>query len=469
MALMRPHRALVAAVLLAALVGSAATAASATTPTVPGAPQSVKAVPGPTTTTTGPLVVSFTAPANTGGSAITSFTAACTSTNGGVAHTATGTASPLTVANLTTGKTYTCTVRARNSIGTGPASAASAAVGVGTPGPPTIMSAVNDAASTMRVTFVAPPNNGSQITGYTTLCTSSDGGAAATKTSLLSPAVVTGLTTAKAYRCVTRAASARGPGLWSNVSLPVRLSTPGTAPNSIAALGDSLSVGWNSCGSVGSCPAASWSIGTTVDSHYQRILAVNSSISGNASALATPGVPMYSLLSQANAAVGLGSQYITILMGTNDVCRPKESQMTSAATFQTQFKAAMDAITTGSPSTRVFVASIPDLKRIWTINKGNPSAITAWSSVLCKSMFANPASTAPADAARRDRVHQRIVDLNTVLANVCMQYANCKFDGNATFAHQWTPAEMSTIDYIHFASAGEASLAAFTYAAGYQW
>ena len=45
------------------------------------------------------------------------------STDGGVAGTRTGTASPIQVTNLTGGKNYHCRVRATNAIGTGPYSA----------------------------------------------------------------------------------------------------------------------------------------------------------------------------------------------------------------------------------------------------------------------------------------------------------------------------------------------------------
>jgi len=62
--------------------------------------------------------VSFTPPAFNGGAAITNYTV--TSSPGGL--TASGTASPLTVTGLTNGQTYSFTVTATNSAGTGPAS-----------------------------------------------------------------------------------------------------------------------------------------------------------------------------------------------------------------------------------------------------------------------------------------------------------------------------------------------------------
>jgi len=68
--------------------------------------------------------VTFTAPTNTGQSAITSYTV--TSSPGGV--TGTGASSPVTVSGLTNGTAYTFTVTATNATGTGPASAASNSV-----------------------------------------------------------------------------------------------------------------------------------------------------------------------------------------------------------------------------------------------------------------------------------------------------------------------------------------------------
>ena len=87
--------------------------------TVPGAPTGVSATPGNASAT-----VSFSAPSNTGGTVITSYTV--TSNPGGI--TATGTGSPITVSGLTNGTPYTFTVRATNSVGTGIASAASNSV-----------------------------------------------------------------------------------------------------------------------------------------------------------------------------------------------------------------------------------------------------------------------------------------------------------------------------------------------------
>ncbi|MBI4741105.1 MAG: DUF1566 domain-containing protein [Betaproteobacteria bacterium] len=72
----------------------------------------------------GQATIRFTPPANTGGSPITGYTASCMA-EGRPTRTATGTASPLTVRNLTGGVAYQCAVTATNGGGsTGTASAA---------------------------------------------------------------------------------------------------------------------------------------------------------------------------------------------------------------------------------------------------------------------------------------------------------------------------------------------------------
>src|SRR3984957_6539563 len=85
--------------------------------TLPGAPTIGTATAGNAQAT-----VSFTAPASTGGSAITSYTATCGS------QSVSGTASPITVTGLSNGTSYTCTVTASNAQGVSAPSAASNSV-----------------------------------------------------------------------------------------------------------------------------------------------------------------------------------------------------------------------------------------------------------------------------------------------------------------------------------------------------
>ena len=130
-------------------------------PTAPGAPTAVSAVAG-----NAQAVVNFTAPANNGGSVITSYTV--TSSPGNI--TASGAASPITVTGLTNGTAYTFTVTATNAIGTSVASSPSSSVtpsaGPSVPDAPTGVTATAKSLSAL-VSWTEPANGGSAITSYT--------------------------------------------------------------------------------------------------------------------------------------------------------------------------------------------------------------------------------------------------------------------------------------------------------------
>ncbi|MCW6010490.1 SGNH/GDSL hydrolase family protein [Micromonospora sp. CPCC 205371] len=244
-------------------------------------------------------------------------------------------------------------------------------------------------------------------------------------------------------------------------------------PSSIASLGDSITRAFNSCGFYVDCPSRSFSTGTTtsVNSHYQRILAANPAIAGRNHNDARSGATAADMAGQAATAVGQGVDYVTLLIGANDACASSEAGMTPVSTFRARIDSALGTLKSGLPQARVLVISIPDLKRLWEVGKGNALARGAWRLLnICQSMLANPTSTAAADNARRDRVRQRVIDYNTQLAAACAAYGpNCDFDGNAVFNYPFTLSQVSAWDYFHPNARGQAVLASVSYQAGFGW
>lgn len=244
-------------------------------------------------------------------------------------------------------------------------------------------------------------------------------------------------------------------------------------PSSMSSLGDSITRGFNACGWFVDCTDRSWSTGgySTVKSHYSRILAKNSAISGKNFNDAKSGAKMTDLNAQAQAAVNRGVQYVTILMGANDACTSSESTMTPVSTYRAQLDAALATLKNGLPNAAVFISSVPDIKRLWFIGKDSSSARNAWSGFkICQSMLANPQSTLQADVDRRNRVQQRVIDFNTQLAQACVAYgANCDFDGNAAFNYPFVLSQVSSWDYFHPNTSGQAVLASISYPAGFNW
>lgn len=242
-------------------------------------------------------------------------------------------------------------------------------------------------------------------------------------------------------------------------------------PNKMASLGDSITRAFNACGWFYDCTSRSWSTGSysTVNSHYLRIRAQNPSLVAYNDAVS--GAEMIDLNGQVQSAVSQGVDYVTILMGANDVCASSEAGMTPVSTFRSQLDTALATLKAGLPNAAVFIVSVPDVHRLWFIGKDSSSARNAWSGFdICQSMLANPQSTAQADVDRRARVRQRNIDFNTQLAQACTAYgANCDFDDNAVFNYPFVLSQVSTWDYFHPNTSGQKILAQVSYPAGFNW
>lgn len=243
-------------------------------------------------------------------------------------------------------------------------------------------------------------------------------------------------------------------------------------PASMASLGDSITRAFNACGWYSDCTGRSWSTGGASDgvsSHFERMRALDSKMS-TAHNDAETGADIADLPGQAAAAVSQNAGFVTVLIGANDACTSSESTMTSVADFAVRADAAFDILAADTRGVHVFVASIPDIHRLWEIGKDSSSARSAWSFFgICQSMLANPTSTAQADVDRRARVRQRVVDFNAVLEAECAEYVNCRWDGGAVFGYRFQFSQVSGWDYFHPNESGQAVLADVTWAATFDW
>lgn len=237
-------------------------------------------------------------------------------------------------------------------------------------------------------------------------------------------------------------------------------------PDSMAAIGDSITQAVDVCCFFGNWPGHSWSTGTApldgIASHYERIRARNPAIRGHRWNNAVSGARMADAPAQAHRTVDQGAQYVTILMGANDLCG-WDGTLTSAATVRAQFTETLAILRAGLPDARVFVASIPDLHQLWSILRTNPVAQVVWQAAgICPSMlnFFN----SPAD---RQAVIDRERELNRVLDEVCATWSRCRFDNYLTYNYDFTRDLVSRLDWFHPSLAGQATLAALTWRASW--
>jgi lysophospholipase L1-like esterase len=243
--------------------------------------------------------------------------------------------------------------------------------------------------------------------------------------------------------------------------------TPPGLPQSVAAAGDSITRGFDAtlfgC-FLADCPAYSWSTGTssTVSSHYSRIRAAQPGVPVTAANVARTGAKMAELDKQL-ASVGPAVQYVTVLMGANDVCTPSIAAMTPTATFETSFRTALTNFFRDHSSGYVFVSSIPNVYQLWNLLKGNRTATSTWRNFgICQSMLA-----ATNTEAQRQTVLAREKEFNGVLAAVCATFERCRWDGGAVFGYAFRTTDVSTVDYFHPSVTGQRTLAALSWEVGY--
>ena len=242
-------------------VGDSAASASVSAtidadPTAPGAPTAVTATADQTANT---ITISWTAPADDGGSAITGYTVTKHYMMNGTAATKdfSAAASPLTIPPagstdmLPEGVSFTFTVKAINSVGSGPASAASNAVTI-TPdvelAPPAAPAGLTATAGDAQVTLKWTASTDTSIIGYEYSDDGNAWAAIADSDATTSSHTVTGLTNGTAYTFHLRAVNAAGDGAASTANTVTPMAPivrPGVVTNLIATPGDTqVTLNW---------------------------------------------------------------------------------------------------------------------------------------------------------------------------------------------------------------------------------
>ncbi|WP_328326173.1 MULTISPECIES: SGNH/GDSL hydrolase family protein [unclassified Streptomyces] len=231
------------------------------------------------------------------------------------------------------------------------------------------------------------------------------------------------------------------------------------SPRSVAAVGDSITRGFDACSVLSDCPKVSWATGsdTRVHSLVSR-LGVKKGWND-----ARTGARMADVPAQITAAAAHRPELVTIMAGANDACRDSVSHMTPVDEFRTSFTTALKRLRTALPRSEVYVSSVPDLKRLWSQGRGNPLGKQVWKLGICASMLRDADAMDPAAVKRREAVRDRVVAYNTVLRDVCATDTHCRYDGGAVFGFRFTGAQLSPWDWFHPGRNGQERLAEIAY------
>ncbi|WP_335932206.1 SGNH/GDSL hydrolase family protein [Streptomyces sp. PTD5-9] len=236
------------------------------------------------------------------------------------------------------------------------------------------------------------------------------------------------------------------------------------SPKSVAAVGDSITRGFDACSVLTDCPEVSWATGTdgAVRSLAVRLLG-ESGAAARSWNHAETGARIAQLPEQMALAADRKPGLVTVMIGANDACRDSARQMTPVADFRASFETAMRRLRTGAPKAQVYVSSVPDLMRLWSTGRDNPLGKRIWQLGICRSMLGDPDDMGPAAVARRASVQERVVAYNAVLRDVCAKDARCRYDGGAVFAYPFTGAQLSPWDWFHPGRDGQARMAEIAY------
>lgn len=235
-------------------------------------------------------------------------------------------------------------------------------------------------------------------------------------------------------------------------------------PGSVAAVGDSITRGFDACSVLADCPEVSWATGSddAVRSLAVRLLGPSKAADRSWNH-AVSGSRMVQLPEQMALAAKERPELVTVMTGANDACRDSVRLMTPVEDFRASFEASMRQLRAGAPKAQVYVASVPDLKRLWSTGRVNELGKKIWQLGICQSMLAGADDLGPAAVARRDAVRERVVAYNGVLRDVCAKDRYCRYDGGAVFDFRFTGTQLSTWDWFHPSRDGQARLAEIAY------
>ncbi|WP_329223811.1 SGNH/GDSL hydrolase family protein [Streptomyces sp. NBC_01485] len=239
-----------------------------------------------------------------------------------------------------------------------------------------------------------------------------------------------------------------------------------SSPASVAAVGDSVTRGFDACTVLADCPEVSWATGSSaeVNSLAVRLLGAAKAATHSWNHAAS-GSRMADLPGQMARAAADEPQLVTVMAGANDACRASTAAMTPVADFRAQFEDAMGTLRRALPKTQVYVASVPNLKRLWSQGRTNALGKQVWKLGICPSMLGDADALDSAATLRRETVQKRVEDYNTVLAAVCAKDVRCRFDGGAVYDFRFGTAQLSHWDWFHPSKDGQARLAEIAYRA----
>jgi len=230
-------------------------------------------------------------------------------------------------------------------------------------------------------------------------------------------------------------------------------------PSTMAALGDSVTAGYNANPlNPGWTDQYSWATGedAAVYSHADRLgLDANASLN-----LAVPGTKMAFLKSEAlwlyNSPVTI--DYAVVLMGHNDACANSLEEMTPAAEFEADYRAALDVMKTYNPEMKVRVMGLVDPTKLYYVVRDRPTpyVLPNGYTLTCQDFWAIysvcPDALTQGEESRA-AVAERVKVYNKILRKGAEDYGYEYTD--EVYKTEFVSDDVSVVDCFHPSIAGQ--------------
>lgn len=217
----------------------------------------------------------------------------------------------------------------------------------------------------------------------------------------------------------------------------------------MAVLGDSASTAFNSERKWNNLNN-SWAGGRSVNSHYNRLVKLMPDKNVRVINLAVPGVDSHDVVRQAKTAASVELDYVTILIGSNDLCRGLDG----IEGFRYRMYKAIKTLVDSSPDVKILLSSTPNIVQARHVAED----------LVCDMVWTRVMEMC--DVSSEDVFYESWWALNAVLDVIGQNNDNVIFS-DAVMLQQIEPDSISLIDCFHASKQGQEMISELTWAQGW--
>lgn len=228
----------------------------------------------------------------------------------------------------------------------------------------------------------------------------------------------------------------------------------------MASIGDSITTGFNAKNPLDN-KSLNWSTGYStsgkVNSHYLRmknvywgeVYQVNK---------AKAGAKSDAILGQMEGLIkdlkGRELDYLTMMIGANDVCSWPAEHEERLAEFGTRVRSTLERALAVNPDMKISLVPVPNMLRLYEVGKETPGCSVKWKIMnICKNLLLNN------DADERAAFGERVVDLNHTLADIAADYPQSVHYAEEVATFEFNKEDISGYDCFHPSQKGQSQIA----------